>query len=116
MPTYEYICSKCGHEFEKVQPIAASALRTCPEDLCAQKKWGRGAVKRKIGLGGGLIFKGSGFYITDYRSEGYKQAAKKESESAKPAAPAASDSKPASKTETKSAKTTPTKPSSGKKE
>ena len=95
MPTYEYICAKCGHEFEKVQPIAADALTTCPKDLCAKKKWGRGAVKRKIGLGGGLLFKGSGFYITDYRSEGYKQAAKKDSDSTKPATPAASDSKPA---------------------
>ncbi len=85
MPTYEYVCSKCGLEFEKVQPIAAKPLAVCPEDLCAQKKWGRGAVKRKISAGGGLIFKGSGFYTTDYRSEGYKQAAKKESDAAKPA-------------------------------
>ena len=116
MPTYEYICAKCGHEFETVQPIAAKALTRCPENLCAKKKWGRGAVKRKIGLGGGLIFKGSGFYITDYRSEGYKQAAKKDSDSTKPAAPAASDSKPASKTETKPAKPAPAKASSSAKE
>ena len=116
MPTYEYICAKCGHEFEKLQPIAANALTICPKDLCAQKKWGRGSVKRKIGLGGGLLFKGSGFYITDYRSEGYKQAAKKDSDSAKPAAPAASDSKPASKPEAKSAKPAPAKASSGKKD
>jgi putative FmdB family regulatory protein len=113
MPTYEYVCSKCGHEFEKFQPIAAKALAVCPEDLCAKKKWGRGAVKRKIGGGGGLIFKGSGFYITDYRSEGYKQAAKKDSESAKPATdsvkPASTESKPASKPESK-----PAKPSSKK--
>src|SRR6185295_20390487 len=105
MPTYEYVCAKCGHEFEKVQPIAAKALTQCPADLCAKKKWGRGAVKRKIGLGGGLIFKGSGFYITDYRSEGYKSAAKKDSEASKPAAP--SESKPATtaaKTESKPAK------------
>ena len=102
MPTYEYICDKCGHEFEKFQPIAAKALAKCPENLCGQKKWGRGAVKRKIGGGGGLIFKGSGFYITDYRSEGYKQAAKKDSDSSKPAA--ASESKPAPKAESKAAK------------
>jgi putative FmdB family regulatory protein len=116
MPTYEYVCAKCGHEFEKAQPIAAKALTKCPEDLCAKKKWGRGAVKRKIGLGGGLIFKGSGFYITDYRSEGYKQAAKKDSDSAKPVAPAASESKPASKTETKTAKPAPAKKTSSAKD
>jgi putative FmdB family regulatory protein len=104
MPTYEYVCAKCGHEFEKFQSISASALEKCPEEACAQKKWGRGRVKRKLSTGGGLIFKGSGFYITDYRSEGYKQAAKKDSEAAKPATPA-SDSKPAApKAESKPAK------------
>ena len=106
MPTYEYVCSKCGLEFEKVQPIAAKTLAVCPEDVCAQKKWGRGAVKRKISTGGGLLFKGSGFYTTDYRSEGYKQAAKKESDAAKPAS---ADSKPAGGGETKPAKTGETK-------
>ena len=116
MPTYEYVCAKCGHEFEKSQRIADKALTKCPKDSCAKKKWGRGAVKRKIGLGGGLIFKGSGFYITDYRSEGYKQAAKKDSDSAKPAAPAAGESKPASKAETKSAKPAPARKSSSAKE
>ena len=116
MPTYEYVCAKCGHEFEKVQPIADPALTKCPADLCAKKKWGRGAVKRKIGLGGGLIFKGSGFYITDYRSEGYKQAAKNDSDSAKPAVPPASESKPASKVETKSAKPAPAKKGSSTKD
>jgi putative FmdB family regulatory protein len=89
MPTYEYACSKCGHHFEKFQSIADKPLETCPEDLCAQKKWGRGRVKKKISAGAGLIFKGSGFYITDYRSEKYKEAAKKEA----PVAPAKSDSK-----------------------
>src|SRR5688572_22951647 len=103
MPTYEYVCAKCGHEFETVQTMSAKPLAKCPEDLCAQKKWGRGAVKRKIGGGAGLIFKGSGFYITDYRSEGYKQSGKKESEASKPAA-AATESKPAAKAESKPAK------------
>jgi putative FmdB family regulatory protein len=79
MPTYEYICEKCGHEFEAVQSISAPPLRICPKELCLRKKWGRGRVKRKISAGGGLLFKGGGFYITDYRSEGYKQAAKKDS-------------------------------------
>src|ERR1022692_2837884 len=82
MPTYEYVCEKCGHQFEKVQPISAKALTVCPKELCAQKRWGRGKVKRAISVGGGLIFKGSGFYATDYRSEKYKAAAKKDSSSA----------------------------------
>src|SRR6266516_3648941 len=106
MPTYEYVFSKCEHEFEKVQPIADKALNVCLEDICAKKKWGRGAVKRKISTGGGLIFKGSGFYITNYRSEGYKQAAKQESDAAKPAS---ADSKPAGGGESKPAKTGETK-------
>jgi putative FmdB family regulatory protein len=79
MPTYEYICAKCDHHFEKVQPMTAAALTVCPKELCGMKKWGKGKVKRSIGGGAGLIFKGSGFYITDYRSEGYKAAAKKDS-------------------------------------
>ena len=92
MPTYEYACEKCGHEFEALQSMSAKPLRICPEELCAQKKWGRGRVKKQVSAGAGLLFKGSGFYITDYRSEGYKQSAKKESP---PAKPAATESKPA---------------------
>jgi len=94
MPTYEYICSKCGQEFEQFQSIKARPLTTCPEDVCTQKKWGRGRVKRKLSAGAGLIFKGSGFYITDYRSEGYRQAAKKESDAAKPASADGQSSQP----------------------
>jgi putative FmdB family regulatory protein len=102
MPTYEYICAKCDHEFEKFQPIADNALTVCPKESCGQKKWGRGKVKRKIGSGAGLLFKGSGFYITDSRSDGYKQAAKKESA---PTAPTAPETKSASpKPESKPAK------------
>lgn len=78
MPTYEYTCSKCGHEFETIQAITAKPLKVCPQSLCHRKRWGRGKVKRKIGIGGGIIFKGSGFYVTDYRSESYKAAAKKD--------------------------------------
>jgi putative FmdB family regulatory protein len=89
MPTYVYRCERCGHTFETVQSIAAKPLATCPEDLCGQKRWGKGPVRREISGGAGLIFKGSGFYITDYRSENYKQAARKDS-----AAPVKSDSKP----------------------
>src|SRR5215468_7451074 len=78
MPTYHYACSKCGHEFDFVQPISAKPLSRCPDELCGQKKWGKGKVKRLISAGAGIIFKGSGFYITDYRSDKYKEAAKKD--------------------------------------
>lgn len=81
MPTYQYACSKCGHEFEIFQSMKDSALSVCPKDKCAQKRWGKGKVQRQLGTGAGLIFKGSGFYITDYRSENYKAAAKKDSAS-----------------------------------
>ena len=79
MPTYGYICTKCDHEFEKFQPIVDKPLTVCPKDLCKQKRWGRGKVKKMVSSGAGLIFKGSGFYITDYRSDKYKEAAKKDS-------------------------------------
>jgi len=101
MPTYEYLCAKCGHAFEKVQSIKANALTICPRDVCARKPWGKGKVTRRIGLGGGLIFKGSGFYETDYRSENYKAAAKKELASQTPAKP---ESKPGSSTESAAGK------------
>ena len=84
MPTYEYVCEKCDHEFELFQSITANALETCPKDLCPRKRWAKGRVRRAIGTGAGIIFKGSGFYETDYRSESYKAGAKKESESSKP--------------------------------
>ena len=108
MPTYQYHCTKCDQEFDVFQSMTENALTTCPKDLCRMGKWGKGKVKKLISAGAGLIFKGSGFYITDYRSEGYKTAAKKESESSKPAA-AASDSKPAAKSESKPAKPAPKK-------
>jgi putative FmdB family regulatory protein len=90
MPTYEYVCEKCGHQFEKFQSIAAKPLTICPQELCKQSRWGKGHVKRAISGGAGIIFKGSGFYITDYRSEKYKEAAKKE---AAPATPSGGDKK-----------------------
>jgi putative FmdB family regulatory protein len=97
MPTYEYVCEKCGHEFEAIRSISAEPLKICPVEVCAQKKWGRGRVKKKISAGAGLLFKGSGFYITDYRSENYKKSAKSAAGDAKPAA------KPDAKTEIKPA-------------
>jgi putative FmdB family regulatory protein len=78
MPTYEYQCVKCKKNFELFQSMKDAPLTTCPQELCRQKKWGRGNVQRLLGRGAGVIFKGSGFYITDYRSEGYKAAQKKE--------------------------------------
>ena len=79
MPTYEYVCEKCEHKFDHFQSIKDEPIKVCPQEKCGMKKWGKGKVRRAIGAGAGLIFKGSGFYITDYRSENYKQAAKKES-------------------------------------
>jgi putative FmdB family regulatory protein len=86
MPTYEYKCAACGYEFERFQSIKAPPIKKCPE--CGKSK-----VKRLIGMGAGLLFKGSGFYITDYRGESYNKAAKAD------AAPATGgESKPASDT------------------
>ena len=76
MPTYEYACEACDHQFEKFQSITARPIRKCPE--CGKNK-----VRRLISGGAGVLFKGSGFYIPDYRSESYKQAAKKETEGSK---------------------------------
>ena len=69
MPTYDYECQKCGYEFEAFQQMSAEPLKTCPE--C------KGKVQRLIGTGAGLLFKGTGFYETDYRSESYKSGEKK---------------------------------------
>ena len=79
MPTYEYHCQKCEQNFEMFQSMRDKPLDTCPKELCRLPKWGHGKVKRLLGTGAGLIFKGSGFYITDYRSKAYQEAAKKES-------------------------------------
>jgi putative FmdB family regulatory protein len=100
MPTYDYSCQKCGQTFEAFQSMRDEAFRECPKQLCRLPKWGHGKVKRLLGTGAGLIFKGSGFYSTDYRSESYKAGAKKES------APKASESGD------KSSKTEPAKTSS----
>ncbi|MGN6504535.1 MAG: FmdB family zinc ribbon protein [Tepidisphaeraceae bacterium] len=73
MPTYEYICEACEHEFEQFQSIKADPIKECP--VCHKLK-----VRRKIGTGAGILFKGGGFYETDYRSKGYQDAAKKDKE------------------------------------
>ncbi|MEP6603952.1 MAG: zinc ribbon domain-containing protein [Spartobacteria bacterium] len=78
MPTYEYSCSKCGKGFEAYQSMRDDAFSQCPKELCRMRKWGHGKVKRLLGTGAGLIFKGSGFYSTDYRSNSYKEGAKKD--------------------------------------
>ncbi|PYK19609.1 MAG: FmdB family transcriptional regulator [Verrucomicrobia bacterium] len=79
MPTYEYSCEKCGQNFDAFQSMRDEQYRECPKEFCRLPQWGHGKVKRLLGTGAGLIFKGSGFYITDYRSDSYKEAAKKES-------------------------------------
>ena len=71
MPTYEYECDACKHAFEEFQSIKAEPLKKCPK--CKKSK-----LRRLIGAGGALIFKGTGFYLTDYRSESYKKGAKAE--------------------------------------
>lgn len=72
MPTYDYECSACGHTFEEFQGINDPVLKKCPE--CKKNK-----LQRLFGTGAAIVFKGSGFYQTDYRSEGYKKAAKADS-------------------------------------
>ncbi len=75
MPTYEYKCLKCDHHFDAFQSMSAGRLTDCPVEDCG------GELKRLIGTGAGIIFKGSGFYETDYRSSGYKAAAKADKKS-----------------------------------
>jgi putative FmdB family regulatory protein len=96
MPTYEYECQKCGHSFELFQSIKDAPRKTCIKPKC------RGRAKRLLGTGAGLLFKGSGFYITDYRKPGYKDAAKKDSSA--PSSTSGSGSEPKSKPTAKSGK------------
>ena len=107
MPTYEYECQKCGHAFDQFQSIKDAPKRTCPK--C------RGRLKRLIGTGAGLLFKGSGFYITDYRKPGYSAAASKDS-GAVPAASKDSGAGPAAKKDSGAiaAPKESSKPSTGK--
>jgi putative FmdB family regulatory protein len=89
MPTYEYVCDACGHSFDELQGFSEEPLKKCP-------KCGKNKLRRLFGTGAAVLFKGSGFYETDYRSDSYKEAQKKESEATKPAT---SDSSKASSTE-----------------
>ncbi len=84
MPTYEYICTKCGHEMEAFQSMKDEPLKVCP--TCRKR-----ALKRKVGGGAGLIFKGTGFYITDYKkkSGSADSPSPAKSTETKPAAPTA---------------------------
>jgi putative FmdB family regulatory protein len=101
MPTYDYVCKSCDHEWELFQSITAKPIRKCPE--CGKLK-----AQRLIGAGAGIIFKGSGFYQTDYRSDSYKKAAaadkKKPEKSEKTSSSKNSKSKPAKESKTKTEK------------
>ncbi len=109
MPTYDYFCTKCEQTFEMVQSMKDPHLEICPESRCRMETWGQGCVKRQMGTGAGLIFKGSGFYITDYRSENYKEGAKKDT--AAPTASGADAAKPKTDTPAPAApKSEPAKP------
>jgi putative FmdB family regulatory protein len=90
MPTYEYQCEKCGYTFDEFQSISAEPLKNCKKEGCD------GTVKRLFSPGAGFIFKGSGFYITDYRSDSYKKAASGDSASSSSSASSAASSAPAS--------------------
>jgi putative FmdB family regulatory protein len=102
MPTYEYRCKACGHEFEEFQSITAPVLKKCPS--CAKAK-----LERLIGIGSAVMFKGGGFYETDYRSESYKNAAKADADASKPKSESSdsggkSDTKSDTKSDSKAAK------------
>jgi len=86
MPTYDYVCDACDHEFELFQSISDSVKRKCPQ--CGKLK-----LRRLFGTGAAVVFKGSGFYQTDYRSESYKKAAEKEKKSAESSSSSSNGSK-----------------------
>jgi len=84
MPTYEYICDACEYEFDELQSFSDPPLTKCPK--CGKKK-----LRRLFGTGAAVLFKGSGFYETDYRSDSYKSGEKADKDAAKPAEPAKSE-------------------------
>lgn len=87
MPTYEYACTSCGHAFERFESITAKPNKSCPQ--CKKKK-----AERQISAGGGLLFKGSGFYITDYKKSGSGGGTKTETKPAKSEPKTCSDGTP----------------------
>ena len=101
MPTYDYICDSCGHEFEAYERITAEPQTECTE--CKLPK-----LRRKIGPGAAILFKGSGFYQTDYRSDSYKKAAEADKTSSEPAKATTEGSK--SDNTTSTTKSEPAKP------
>lgn len=105
MPTYDYECDGCGHRFETLQGFSEEPLKKCPE--CKKKK-----LRRLFGTGAAVLFKGAGFYETDYRSESYQAAAKKDAEAASPppASPTSPTSTPAADTSAAPSKTEAPKP------
>ena len=107
MPTYDYLCSGCGHKFEKSQPITGNPLRKCPK--CKELK-----LKRLIGSGAGVIFKGTGFYETDYRSKDYTEAKTKAESKPEDKDKSKDKSKPDTKSETTKSETKPKKNSKKK--
>ena len=106
MPTYEYKCDACGYDFEKFQSITSEPIRKCP-------KCGKNKVRRLIGTGGGMIFKGSGFYITDYRDSSYTDKAKADSAPASSSTETKSETKKSEQTEAKSDAKTESKTTGG---
>lgn len=100
MPTYEYECNSCGHKFDVFQSMTAEPIKSCPQ--C------RGKVRRLLGTGAGIIFKGSGFYQTDYRSSSYQKKAEADKKKVEP------DKKSDSKDTKPSAPSSQTNPSTGK--
>ena len=106
MPTYDYLCSNCNHKFEKFQSITAGNLKKCPE--CGKMK-----LQRLIGTGSGIIFKGSGFYETDYRSKSYNDGKDKDKPKTETKASDKKESK--SKDKKPAEKKTDSKPTSAKK-
>jgi putative FmdB family regulatory protein len=98
MPTYDYVCDQCQHEFEAFESIKADPQTVCPE--CTQPR-----LRRKIGAGAAILFKGSGFYQTDYRSESYKKRAEadKPADSSSPKESTTSTSSPAKSDASKAA-------------
>jgi putative FmdB family regulatory protein len=107
MPTYEYACKACNYKFEEFQSITAAPIKKCP-------KCGKLKVQRLISAGAGVIFKGSGFYETDYRSESYKSAAKADSTPAKSESKLETKSDAPAKTESKPAESKPAAKSESK--